>query len=114
MGAGLVESAWLLAQVSEQLLQTVPVFVRVEDIRLAERGLLVWEAFVTGNRTTTHEQDALAAAMEFRRGWPNLRDALPCEGTDIMSLIGMALLRSGWSKDIALLSKKPIVVNPNG
>lgn len=112
LGAGLVESTWLLEHVRSACPASPPLLVSPEEFRATGRGLLVWEAFVTGTRCTNHEQDALAAARSFQTSWPNLADALPCHGIPVMSLIGMAALRTGWSENNGLLREKPIVINP--
>lgn len=94
--------------------EDIPAFLTPSVFRDAPEGLLLWEAFVTGKRTTTHEEDASAAALEFKRRWPEIdkADALPCVGTEVISLGGLALLRTGWSKDVRLLWEKPIVIRP--
>lgn len=76
--------------------------------------LLLFEAFVTKqNKTadTRHVEDALAAIDAFERG---ARGATPvvsaiCEST-CMSLLGAALLHSGWTTDLGVLAQPCLVV----
>ncbi len=110
LGAGLVESAWLLACVRSRCQGPIPVFVNPSAFRKVGQGLLLWEAFITGERSGTDEEDALAAARLFQSTWPELSDVMPCRDLQVMSLIGMAALRTGWSEDIELLKEKPYVI----
>lgn len=111
-GIGIVQAAWLLREVRTLCKEDTPVFLRPSLFRSASQGLLLWEAFVSGKRTTTHEEDASAAAVEFKRNWPEIdtADALPCSGMEVISLAGLALLRTGWSNDLRLLCEKPAVI----
>lgn len=112
LGTGIVQVAWLLRELRMLCTDDIPVFLTPMNFRDAPRGLLLWEAFVSGKRTTTHEEDASVAALEFKQKWPQIdnADSLPCVGTEVISLAGLALLRTGWSKDLRLLREKPIVI----
>lgn len=80
----------------------------------ASGDVLFFEAFVTGlAKGTDHAHDALIAAEAARE--------LLCGGraygsaigdTDVFSLLGASLLRSGWSTDLSLLSSPCLVVKP--
>jgi hypothetical protein len=83
---------------------------------------LVWEAFVSGRAHSRaddadgHLRDAATAAVFFedaletaRRGGNPVR--VP-DGTVPLSLAGLALLWSGWSQDLSLLSQEALVVKP--
>jgi hypothetical protein len=73
--------------------------------------LLLFEAFVTDQRKETperHVEDARLAVDEFRR---NLGDFQAPESSDeCMNLLGAALLRTGWSSDVALLAAPCLVI----
>jgi hypothetical protein len=59
-----------------------------------------------------HIEDARLAVGDFRRNW-----GLSCEGSalpgECMNLLGAALLRTGWSFDVTLLST-PFLVSRSG
>ncbi|MFZ5719300.1 MAG: hypothetical protein ACOY5Y_07530 [Pseudomonadota bacterium] len=82
---------------------------------------LFFEAFVTGaskdaaqTRTeTAHTYDALIAAeaaQELLTGSAAYRSAI--EETEVFSLLGAALLRTGWTSDLGVLSAPCLVVRP--
>ncbi|SRR5258708_9513302 len=76
--------------------------------------LLLFEAFVTDQRktaTTRHFEDARLAIADFRRGMVSperLKSSVTSD--ECMNLIGAALLRTGWSCDVALLSSPCLVI----
>ena len=82
-------------------------------LRLTNPGeLLLFEAFVTDQCKETperHVEDADLAVKSFRRDL-----ALSFEGAtsseECMNLLGAALLRTGWSTDIAMLSASCLVI----
>lgn len=75
---------------------------------------LFFEAFVTGTaKGADHIDDALIAATEARRllcGSQIYRSAI--DETDVFSLVGASLLRTGWSTDLGLLAAPCLVVKP--
>ena len=89
-------------------------FLDWEAFELAPVGLFIWEAFVAGEaKTGSHQGDAQVAVDAFKDALPDprQRNALT-PGHRVRSLIGGALLWSGWSKDLALLSEPCIVIKP--
>jgi hypothetical protein len=82
---------------------------------ISEPGeLLLFEAFVTDQRkdtATRHVEDARLAIADFRRG---ISDPQSFESSvtspECLNLLGAALLRTGWSSDLALLSTNCLVV----
>jgi hypothetical protein len=76
--------------------------------------MLFFEAFVSGAaKGVDHAHDALIAAEAARE---LLRSGLVCrsaiEESQVFSLLGAALLRTGWSTDLRLLSTPCMVVRP--
>lgn len=76
------------------------------------QGLFLWEAFVSGaGKRKSHLADARAAVTAFGKPRASgFQRRIWCEG-ETFSMIGAALLRSGWSRDLALLSKQCVVVS---
>jgi alkylated DNA nucleotide flippase Atl1 len=107
---GLVQTAWILRSLRQRCPQVVA-FLDWDEFTSAERGLFLWEAFVTGKaKAATHIDDALVAATTFSAALPNPPDANAVEAESPFSLIGAALLWSGWSQETALLREPCLVV----
>ena len=117
---GLTETSWILERV-RQAVDGTEVFLDWRTFNEARRGMFIWEAFVAnktgtgsdGMETDPHELDAKMAVNAFIRALPDptSRDALtPTPRT--RSLIGAALLETGWSNDIELLRTPCMVIKP--
>lgn len=112
LATGLAQVAWIL---SELRLCRIEHPVHLEWARFAteRRGLFLWEAFVTGAaKRLTHGEDALAAVEAFRSALPEPMCANAVEAERPLSVIGAALLWSGWSTDAALLHTPCLVIKP--
>jgi hypothetical protein len=76
--------------------------------------LLLFEAFVADQRKTTatrHVEDAKLAIADFRSGMTHPASfESSVTSPECLSLLGAALLRTGWSSDLALLSTPCLVV----
>jgi hypothetical protein len=76
--------------------------------------VLIWEAFVTAQRkshATRHVEDAYLALQTYQER--QNRSALLTSSViepNCLSLMGAALLRTGWTKDINVLSEQCLVV----
>jgi hypothetical protein len=84
--------------------------------RLCERGLLLFEAFVTHvGRSVSHEECARLALKRFPKEWEKRASfesdvQEPCT----MNLLGAMLLRIGWTDDLTMLSEPCLVVRHQG
>lgn len=76
--------------------------------------LLLWEAFVTNQHKDTaarHVEDAELAIASFRDGIAHPASFESSVTTlECLSLLGAALLRTGWSTDVGLLATPCLVV----
>jgi hypothetical protein len=114
----LVTSLVIVPYVLQRLRERVPMATASLNWRhpITEAGqLLLWEAFVTDQRNdaaTRHIEDAQLAIADFRRGivHPASFESSVTAPEGCLSLLGAALLRTGWSTDVALLSKPCLVV----
>ena len=108
---GLTEVAWILDQI-RQASEGVEAFLDWGPFERVRSGLFLWEALATGQgKTDSHESDAKAAVDAFHRALPDpmSKNALtPTSRT--RSLIGAAMLWSGWSEDVGLLSRPCVVI----
>jgi alkylated DNA nucleotide flippase Atl1 len=110
LATGLVQAAWILRALRDRCPE-VTAYVDWNEFTSAEGGLLLWEAFVTGQgKVTTHIDDALIATKTFRDALPDPLAANAVEADEPLSLIGSALLWSGWSTDTTSLHKPCLVV----
>lgn len=112
LATGLVQVAWVLQAIRRQILCPVPAFVDWASFASSGSGLLLWEAFVTGpSKLTSHTEDAQAGAEAFLQALPNppQRNAIDCE-SDVYSLVGAALLRTGWCTDPEILQQACLVL----
>ena len=113
LAAGLTEAVWILQEVKELVASAVPAYVSWSTFREAERGLFLWEAFVTGSaKSVSHVDDAKVAVRCFVEALPQIDEANAIHEDNVQSLIGAALIRTGWSSDASLLATPCIVLKP--
>ena len=111
LATGLTETVWILHQIRMQLRSSHPAFLSWADFSVAQGGLFLWEAMVTGEaKGTSHREDAEIGVRAFQRRLVKLQDEPRSEGGGVYSLIGAALLRTGWTDDVSLLSKPCVVI----
>jgi len=121
---------WTLREIARGLAATgrsardIPLSLDFESFKNDPQGLLVWEAFVSGKdkriktqvpkNVDNHIRDAIRGAKAFIARWrkPGPRSKGPRKGDETISLIGMALIRSGWTDDPAMLTKPVEIVRP--
>jgi alkylated DNA nucleotide flippase Atl1 len=107
---GLVQTAWILRSLRERRPGAVA-FLDWDEFTGVGRGLYLWEAFVTGKaKAASHVDDALIAATTFCDSLPDPQAANAVEAERPLSLVGAALLWSGWSQEAALLHKPCLVI----
>jgi hypothetical protein len=112
MAIGLVQATWVLHRIRQAGRPERSAFLRWPDFRAAMEGLFIWEAMVTGrDKKSSHMADAQAATLAFIDALPNIENANRVKCDRVFSLIGAALLRSGWSTDLNLLSTPAVVIN---
>lgn len=111
---GMVQTAWILRSLRQRCPEAVA-FLDWNEFTAAGRGLFLWEAFVTGEaKASSHVDDALIAATTFSAALPNSPEANAVEAESPFSLIGAALLWSGWAEDPALLHEPCLVIKASG
>jgi len=115
LATGLVQVTWILARAKEALPVTFPAFLKWSQFEQAEKGLFLWEAFVTaGAKAASDAGDAEVAVRDFFRCLGRLDDASAVRETHVLSLVGAALLRTGWREDIMVLQEPCVVIKPGG
>ena len=110
MATGIVEVAWILSELRHRCSGATP-YLDWNEFTDATGGLFLWEAFVTaGAKAATHVDDATVAVAAFRDALPDVSAANAVTAKRPLSLLGAALLWSGWSDDTELLHAPCVVI----
>ena len=110
LATGLVEVLWVMNKINE-LLGYPPKAQLKWSKFISSDSVFLWEAFVTSTaKGIDHSDDAFIAVKRFRNSLPNLELANSIQEEQVLSLVGAAALRAGWSHEVSLLSEKCIVI----
>jgi hypothetical protein len=112
LATGLVQVAWVLRAIRSSLNSPRTAHLNWDAFVEAQSGLFLWEAFVSGAaKSSSHVADAQAAGEAFVQAFPNpgTVNAITCS-TEVYSLIGAALLRTGWSHSPEVLALPSLVI----
>ncbi len=113
LATGLVEVVWILSSIRALMTSTQPFFLEWSEFDSADRGIFLWEAFITGSsKGNSHSQDAEIAITAFRKALPNPEEQNAITETEVFSLIGASILRAGWSEDAHLVFQQCTVIKP--
>ena len=111
LAVGLVECAWILQRIREITTKMILPTLDWDHFVDSDSNLFLWEAFVTSKaKGKTHQEDAIIAAKSFITAYPDIASSSAVRNDAPYSLIGAALLRSGLSDKISLLSQDCIVI----
>jgi hypothetical protein len=111
LATGLVQAVWVLRTVREIVGPRHRAFLNWQEFLRAGTGLLLWEAFVSGSaKRRDHLADAKAGVRAFELG---ISQGVPISHIscreETYSLIGAAMLRGRWSRDIGILGESCLV-----
>lgn len=110
LATGAVQVAWILRELRRRG-PTAEAFLDWNAFVRAGNGVFLWEAFVTDRaKATTHVDDATVAVTAFRDALDDIEAANAVSGDHPISLLGAALLWSGWSEDVSLLHAPCVVI----
>lgn len=114
LATGLTQVLWILMRLRE-LADISPSYLRWDQLPNDGPGLFLWEAFVSGDAKGTgdgnpHRQDAKLAVDAFLRALPDVNHQNAIDEPDVQSLVGAALLRSGWTNDVGILAQPCLVI----
>ncbi len=111
LATGLTEVVWILCELRNRVGPGVQAFLCWQDFLKAKRGLFLWEAFVSGKaHGKTHVEDAKRAVRAFAAALPDLESANAIQEPVVHSLVGAAMLRTGWSDQLAVLKTPSVVI----
>jgi len=118
LATGLVEVSWILREVRRALCREVACHLDWRAFGTGG-GLFLWEAFVSAGgkpqvEGNPHAADAMAAVEAFVDALPDPTSMNAVEESDVISLLGMALLRTGWTRDVESLGMPCLVIKPSG
>ena len=111
---GLCQVPWILREIRSRV-PDAHAFLDWQAFRESPDGIFLWEAFVTGEAKAIaggnqHVADAKLATEDFEQRLPNLTSDLSDPATDAASLIGAALLWSGFSAEPAVVRGPCLVI----
>jgi len=110
MATGIVQVAWILSGLRVRR-PNAKAYLDWAEFAAVGCGLFLWEAFVTGPaKAATHVDDATVAVAAFRGCLPDPRARNAVSAERPLSLLGAALLWSGWSSDADLLHTPCLVI----
>lgn len=110
LATGLVEVLWVMNKVTEQVGKPQRAEVNWNSF-LTSDSVFLWEAFVSStSKGESHAEDAVIAIDCFKQVLPDLDAANAIDESSVLSLVGAAALRAGWSENINILSKPCIVI----
>ena len=121
LATGLVQIPWILERLKSGA-HNLSAFLDWKRFQEAGQGLFLWEAFISGagkkgkGASLPEDKDVRDAvigaelfAEESQHQWI-ASGVMPGEGVDVTSMIGAALLRTAWSKDLSLLQQHCVVI----
>ena len=110
LATGLVELLWVMNEIN-RLLGAVPKAEFDWPEFLDSESVFLWEAFVTSTaKGPGHSEDAQIAVTHFINSLPDPWSANAIQSENVLSLVGAAALRAGWSENTEVLSKQCLVI----
>jgi len=108
---GLTESVFILNEVYKQTSLPIQPTFKWNDFLDGQMNLFLWEAFVSKEaKGISHSGDAKIAVQSFMRHYPKILEANAVTVESAYNLVAGAMLRTGLSQDIKLLSEPCIVI----
>lgn len=110
LATGLVEVLWVMNEINRLLRAAPKAEFDWSEFQNSE-SVFLWEAFVTSTaKGAGHSEDAQIAVTQFSKSLPDPWSANAIQKENVLSLVGAAALRAGWSVNIEALSKQCLVI----
>lgn len=111
LATGLTETAWILGRIKELVEVEINVTFDWNDFINKSLNLFIWEAFVSkSSKATTHSGDAEVAVKTFVEEYPDIVQANAVTAENPYNLVAAALLRTGITDRISMLSEACVVI----
>jgi hypothetical protein len=111
LATGLSQVVWILDKTRQELHRPCACTLDWHDFSAGGADLYIWEAFVSGaSKGALHTDDAEVGARAFLAALPEPAGSNAIVPDAVHSLIGAALLRTGWSTELALLKMPCLVI----
>jgi len=114
LATGIQSLAWILSEV-KRLAPNASATTRWSDFQRGGDELFVWEVFVSGSEKAfpaSHAGDAALAIAAFQIMAAQTADPTRISAAAAFSLCGAAIVGSGLSSDLALISEPCVVIRP--
>lgn len=111
LATGIAEIIWILREIHVALQLKPHAFLDWDLFVKAGTGLYLWEAFAPNQRPySAHTAVAQKLVRLFVSALPNPTTSNAIDAAAAHSLIGAALLHTGWSTDLSLLKTRCVVI----
>ena len=111
LATALAQVPWILREVKSRLSVKGRATLSWDEVASGKANLFLWEAFVSGRaKGNSHVHDAQIAVRAFEKALPDVTRANAITEATVTSLLGAALLRTGWSADVGLLAQACVVI----
>jgi hypothetical protein len=108
-----MQVAWVLRRIRAAI--HAPAYLKWGDFQHAGSGLFIWEALVSGAaKGEDPSDDARRAVAAFHGALPDPTRSNAVSVPEAYSLIGAALLRTGWKTNPAVLATPALVIRVPG
>lgn len=114
LAIGIPQVNWLLARIRGLVGGPTQATMNWAEFLEGRAALFLWEAFVSREaKAKSHHDDAALAVAAFTRALPNPteKSLIPASSAQFLSLVGAALLWTGWTKDVRLLAQPCAVIS---
>lgn len=114
LATGLVQSTWILRELRRRVPNASVHLDWSCFIKATGARLFLWEAFVSGaGKGENHDEDAAIAVRAFRDALPEPPShSLVRPDGAVFSILGAAIVHTGWSTDTSLLATACLVFGP--
>jgi hypothetical protein len=111
LATALVQVPWILQDLKAKIRVDARATLDWQEFVSGRATLFLWEAFVSGSaKSTDHVRDAEVGVNAFMAALPSPSVANAIDEPVVISILGVALLRTGWSDEIGTLSLPCLVI----
>ena len=113
LATALAQVPWILRDLKSKVSVAARATLEWSEFASERADIFLWEAFVSGPaKGASHIRDAEVAVRAFVAALPNPPAANAIHEETVISILGTAMLRTGWSMDLNLLQSPCLVIKP--